>query len=80
MISDFEEKQLLFETTSKRYVEVLKLRKVVIADAGGLDGGEAVDQGDESGSLFLRPPRLVYEAQQVAVLLEVSDPLPVSRV
>ena len=52
MMDDFDEKQTNFETASKRYVEVLKLRKEAITEAGGLEAGEALDQGDETGSMF----------------------------
>ncbi|KAI2501459.1 IKI3 family [Fragilaria crotonensis] len=52
MMSDFEEKKIRFEKTSQRYVEVLRIRKDAIAEAGGLEAGDALDQGDDAGSLF----------------------------
>lgn len=52
MMTDFEEKQIRFVTTSQRYVEVLRIRKEAIAEAGEFEAGDALDQGDDTGSLF----------------------------
>ena len=51
MVSDFEEKQIRFVMTSQRFVEVLRIRKDAMAEAG-LEAGDALDQGDDAGSLF----------------------------